>query len=113
MGRPPRRGRGRGKKGKKPPLSREEIERRLRLPRKGEIFGIVVALLGGSRMKVACKDGKERIARIPGKLRKGMWIKEGDVVIVKPWEIEGNKKGDVVYRYYPIQSKILKEKGYI
>ena len=98
---------------KRPMLSREEQERRLRLPRKGEILGVVISLLGGSRMRVACKDGKERITRIPGKLRKGMWIKEGDVVVVLPWSVEGDKKGDIVYRYYPLQARILREKGYL
>ena len=58
--------------------------------------------MGGSRMKVACKDGKERMCRIPGKLRNRVWVRDGDVVIVKPFEIEGDKKGDVIWRYFPL-----------
>ncbi len=86
---------------------------RVRMPREGEILGVVIALVGGSRMKVTCKDGKERMCRIPGKLRNKVWVKDGDVVIVKPWEIEGDKKGDIIWRYYPLQARVLKEKGYI
>jgi len=83
------------------------------MPREGEVLGIVTALVGGSRMKVSCKDGKERTCRIPGKLRNRMWVKDGDVVIVKPWEIEGDSKGDIIWRYYPLQARILKERGHI
>lgn len=95
------------------PLSRDEERRRLRFPREGEVLGVVLGLMGGSRMKVACKDGKERMCRIPGKLKNKIWVKEGDVVIVKPFEIQGDKKGDVIWRYFPTQSRILKEEGHI
>lgn len=102
-------GRGGGQGG------RTEItgESRIRMPSEGEVLGIVIALVGGSRMRVSCKDGKERICRIPGKLRNKMWVKDGDVVIVKPWSIEGDKKGDITWRYYPPQARILKERGQI
>lgn len=104
---------GRGRRGPRPQLSREEERRRMRLPREGEVLGVVLGLMGGSRMKVACKDGKERMCRVPGKLKNRIWVREGDVVIVKPWEIEGDKKGDVIWRYFPMQARILKEEGHI
>lgn len=95
------------------PLSREEEKRRMRLPQQGETLGLVIGLMGGSRMKVVCKDGKERMCRIPGKLRNKIWVKDGDVVIVRPWEIQGDEKGDIIWRYYPLQARILKEEGHI
>ncbi|MBI5227699.1 translation initiation factor eIF-1A [Candidatus Micrarchaeota archaeon] len=95
------------------PFNKEEERRRMRLPKEGEVMGIVMGLMGGSRMKVACKDGKERMCRIPGKLRNKIWVKDGDVVIVKPWEIQGEIKGDIIWRYFPLQAKILKEEGHI
>ncbi|MEW6721898.1 MAG: translation initiation factor eIF-1A [Candidatus Micrarchaeota archaeon] len=103
------------KKPRGPPqqFSREEERRRLRFPREGEVLGVVIGLMGGSRMRVTCKDGKERMCRIPGKLKNRIWVKEGDVVIVKPWEIEGDKKGDIIWRYFPLQARILKEEGHI
>lgn len=100
---------------KRPQLTPEEQQKRLRLPRQeeGELLGIVSGLMGGSRMKVACKDGKERMCRIPGRMKNTIWVKEGDVVILKPWAIEGDTKGDIVWRYNPLQARILKERGYI
>ena len=105
---------GRKKKtGARPVLSHEEEKRRMRLPRDGEVLGMVLGLMGGSRMKVACKDGKDRMCRVPGKLKNRIWVREGDVVIVRPWEIQGDEKGDVIWRYFPSQARILKEDGYI
>ena len=93
----------------------EEPQRRLRLPnqRENEMFGVVIGLMGGSRMKVACKDGKERLCRIPGRMKNTIWVKEGDVVVLRPWEIQGEKRADIVYRYNPMQARMLKEKGFI
>ncbi len=106
-------GKKKGKGPKKPPLTKEEERRRLRLPREGEVLGVVLGLMGGSRMKVACKDDKERMCRVPGKLKNRIWVREGDVVIVKPFEIQGDTKGNVIWRYFPMQARILKEEGYI
>ncbi|MBI2665705.1 translation initiation factor IF-1A, partial [Candidatus Woesearchaeota archaeon] len=60
---------------------------RVRLPIEKEVLGIVQQRLGGSRMRVLCLDGKERICRIPGRLRRALWVRENDVVIVEPWEL--------------------------
>lgn len=90
------------------PDESEEITR-APVPNKsvGEMFGIVDKMLGGSRMVVICEDGITRVARIPGKIKKKMWIKEGDVVIVKPWDFQ-NEKADVIYRYTSTQILYLK-----
>ena len=74
--------------------------------RKGEMFGIVEKLAGASRLNVMCEDGFTRNCRIPGKMKKRMWIREGDLVIVKPWPFQ-NEKADVVYRYTQTQANYL------
>lgn len=89
----------------------EEQEIRVRIPRKGEVLGIVESLLGGSRMSTRCEDGKMRICRVPGRFRKKLWIKEGNVVIVQPWPIQGEKSGDIIWRYTPTQANWLRKKG--
>ena len=55
-------------------------------------------------------DGKSRLCRIPGRLKKRLWVREGDIVLVEPWEYE-DEKGDVVYKYNPTQVHWLKKKG--
>jgi translation initiation factor 1A len=81
------------------------------MPREEEVFGTVEQLLGASRMLVRCKDEKLRVARIPGKMRRRIWVREGDIVIVKPWEVQGDKKGDVVWRYTKPQVARLIQQG--
>ena len=87
--------------------------RRIKLPRGDETFGIVEQRLGGSRMRVRCLDGKTRICRIPGRLKKRLWVREGDLTIIKPWEFGGDKKGDVLFKYRYTQVSFLKKKGYL
>ncbi|MBU0470601.1 MAG: translation initiation factor eIF-1A [Nanoarchaeota archaeon] len=87
---------------------------RVRLPQKNEVLGIVQQRLGGSRMRVLCLDGKERICRIPGRLRRGLWVRENDVVIVSPWELGGEDKGDIFYKYKSkAEVAFLRKKGYL
>ena len=86
---------------------------RIKLPRGEETFGVVEQRLGGSRMKVRCLDGKTRMTRIPGRLKRRLWVREGDFIIVEPWELGGDAKGDVIYKYTKSQVQFLKKKGYL
>ena len=70
------------------------------------------SLLGANRIKVKCIDGITRMGRIPGKMKKRIWIRQGDVVILIPWEIE-NDKADVVWRYTGPQVDWLQRKGFL
>jgi len=87
---------------------------RVRIPKGKEILGIVEQRLGGSRMRVNCLDGKERICRIPGRLRRALWVREKDIVIIEPWELGGDTKGDVIYKYRSkAEVAFLKRKGFL
>ncbi len=96
---------------KKPSAPGEPI--RMRLPRPGEIVGIVTELVGGARMRVQCADGKERLARVPGKIRRRIWVKVSDYVLIVPWSVEGDEKADIVFRYTRVQSDALRAKGFL
>jgi translation initiation factor 1A len=87
---------------------------RVKLPnkKKGEIFGIADQLLGASHIKVMCADSKSRMARIPGKMKKRMWIREGDLIIIRPWSFQ-DEKADVVWRYTKTQASYLSRKKMI
>jgi translation initiation factor 1A len=89
----------------------EEPIIRIKSPGRGEVLGIIESMLGSNRMMVRCQDNKMRICRIPGKMRKRIWMREGDAVIVKPWDIQGDKSGDVVFKYTPTQAGWLKKRG--
>ena len=85
---------------------------KLRYPNKkeGEMFGIADQLLGASRIKIMCADGKARMGRISGKIRKRMWIREGDLVIIMPWEFQDDKC-EVTYRFTRTEASILARKS--
>lgn len=86
----------------------EEEYFRLRLPKKHkkEMFAIAERLMGGSRINAVCEDGKARMARIPGKMKRRARVRTGDLMIVKPWEIQ-DEKADVIHRYTRTQAITL------
>ncbi len=86
---------------------------RIRKPKEGELFGIVIENLGSGKLRVDCDDGLTRLCRIPGKLRKRVWIRINDLILIKPWDIEPKEKADVIWRYTTTEANWLKRKGFI
>jgi translation initiation factor 1A len=82
------------------------------LPKEGELIGIIEQRYGGNKMKVSCLDGKERIGRVPGRLKRYLWLRPGDVIIIAPWELD-DEKGDILLKYKPNQIKWLKQNGHL
>ena len=89
----------------------EEVGR-LPLPRRnrGEVFGIANQLLGAARIRVMCEDNVSRMGRITGKMKKKMWIREGDLLIVRPWGFQEGK-ADILFRYSRTQSQYLSRRN--
>ncbi|MCD6530747.1 translation initiation factor eIF-1A [Candidatus Bathyarchaeota archaeon] len=98
--------------GKKKVLSEEEIKD-LVLPSENDVLGIAVKLLGYDRVLVKCQDGHERLCRIRGKMKRRVWIRVGDVVLVSPWEFQSDKRGDIFWRYTKSQAEWLRKNGYL
>jgi len=98
------------KKGDNP---QEEQVIRVRTPKGKEVLATVTQRLGGSRMYVACLDGKTRLARIPGRLKKSLWVRAGDIVLIEPWEFGGDEKGDIIWKYNQTQVQWLRQKGFL
>ena len=94
------------------PEPTENIRVTLPYKPKGEMFAVAETFQGGSRLQLICEDGKRRMGRIPGKLRRRMWVRENDLLIVVPWSFQ-DSKADVKFRYTPTQTSNLKRKGKI
>ena len=75
-----------------------------------EMFALAEQILGGRRVNVLCADGEMRLARIPGKMRRRQWVREGDLIIVWPWDFQ-DSKADVKHRYTKTQAMYLSRKG--
>ena len=101
------------KKGKRPETSEDEVLR-VRLPEEGEVLGLVVQILGGGFLLVRCTDGYMRKVQIPGKFRKRMWCRVGDIISCMPWYGMGEEeRGTLVYRYKQNETNWLVQNGYI
>lgn len=102
---------------KKEELARQEALqqeiRRIKTPRGRQCFGIIEQRLAASRLRVRCLDGRSRVCRIPGRLKRRLWVRERDIVIVEPWEFSGDEKGDIIFKYSKSQVEFLKTRGYL
>lgn len=83
------------------------------LPSKNDVLGVAVKMLGAERIMVKCQDGKDRLCRIRGKLKKRVWIREGDIVLVSPWDFQMETRGDIFWRYRKNQSDWLRNHNYL
>ena len=85
---------------------------RVKMPNKrvNEMFALAEQILGGRRVTVLCADGETRMARIPGKMRRRQWVRDGDLIIVWPWDFQ-DAKADVKHRYTKTQAMYLSRKG--
>lgn len=98
--------------GKRKVISEEEIHDMV-LPTANDVLCVAVKLLGFDRLLVKCQDGHERLCRIRGKMKRRVWIREGDVVLVSPWDFQSDSRGDVFWRYTRGQADLLRKKGYL
>jgi len=98
--------------GKKKVLTEEELSE-MTLPSGNDILGVAIKLLGFDRVLVKCQDGNERLCRIRGKMKRRVWIRQKDVVLVSPWDFQSDKRGDLIWRYTKAQAEWLRKKGYL
>ena len=96
------------KKGKKP----VQEDRELRFANESEEYAQITKILGDGRFQCKCSDGIERIAHVRGKMRKRVWLANGDIILVSLREFEP-EKCDVVEKYKDKELTKLKSNGEI
>jgi len=97
--------------GKRKIVNEEDLSN-VHLPVGSDVLGIAVKMLGFDRVTVKCQDGHERLCRIRGKLKRRVWIRLGDVVLVSPWDFQSDARGDICWRYRRNETGWLRSKGY-
>jgi translation initiation factor 1A len=98
--------------GKRKVLNESELKE-IQLPQEGELLGRVINLLGSDQVLVKCTDNVVRRGRIRGKLKRRIWIRDNDIVIIAPWDFTKDARGDVVWRFTLPQVDWLKNNGHI
>jgi len=83
---------------------------RVRMPKKGELIGVVLQRFGGNRMEVHASDNKKRNCRVPGRFKKFLWLRPRDIVLIMPWP-DDDTKGDIIFKYNPGAVHQLRKKG--
>ena len=97
--------------GKRKVINETKIDS-LHSPQENEILGISEKLLGYDRIMVRCQDGVTRLCRIKGKMKRKVWIRLNDIVLVAPWDFQ-DTRGDIVWRYKGNEAEWLRGQGYL
>ncbi|KAG2164656.1 hypothetical protein JADG_004395 [Aureobasidium aubasidani] len=73
-------------------------------------YAQVVKMLGNGRLEAQCFDGEKRLGHIRGKLRKKVWINQGDIILLSLRDYQ-DEKGDVILKYNADEARSLKAYG--
>jgi len=45
-------------------------------------------------------------------MKKKVWLRENDIVLVAPWDFQSDTRGDIIYRYLKEEVRRLKNEGF-
>jgi len=76
----------------------------------GQEYAQVIKMLGNGRLEAQCFDGEKRLAHIRGKMRKKVWINQGDIILLSLRDFQDDK-ADVIQKYTADEARNLKSYG--
>lgn len=104
---------GKGGKNRRRGKNENEAEKReLVFKEDGQEYAQVAKMLGNGRLEAICFDGTKRLCHIRGKLRKKVWINQGDIILVGLRDYQ-DAKADVILKYNADEARNLKTYGEI
>ena len=74
-----------GKKKSKPSPAGSAVRRAGKLPSGDMQYAVIREFNGGSRFTALCEDGNNRMVRIPGKLKRRMWCRVNDLILINKY----------------------------
>lgn len=104
---------GKGKGGKNRRRGKNDNggqKRELIYKEEGQEYGQVTKMLGNGRIEVTCFDGIKRMGHIRGKLRKKVWMGQGDIILVSLRDFQDDQC-DVIHKYNSDEARTLKQQG--
>eukprot|EP01112_Ceratiomyxa_fruticulosa_P007372 TRINITY_DN1909_c0_g1_i1.p1 TRINITY_DN1909_c0_g1~~TRINITY_DN1909_c0_g1_i1.p1 ORF type:complete len:151 (+),score=33.65 TRINITY_DN1909_c0_g1_i1:240-692(+) len=101
---------GKGGKNRRRGRNDNEEKRELQFKEDGQEYAQVIKMLGNGRLEALCFDGTKRLCHIRGKLRKKVWVNQGDIVLVGLRDYQDDK-ADVILRYNADEARSLKAYG--
>jgi len=106
---PKNKGKG-GKNRRRGKNENDNEKRELTFKEEGQEYAQVIKMLGNGRLEALCFDGEKRLAHIRGKLRKKVWINQGDIILLSLRDYQ-DEKGDVILKYSADEARSLKAYG--
>ncbi|ESZ91473.1 eukaryotic translation initiation factor 1A [Sclerotinia borealis F-4128] len=106
---PKNKGKG-GKNRRRGKNENDNEKRELTFKEEGQEYAQVIKMLGNGRLEALCFDGTRRLAHIRGKLRKKVWINQGDIILLSLRDYQ-DEKGDVILKYSADEARSLKAYG--
>ncbi|KAF7488430.1 Eukaryotic translation initiation factor 1A [Sarcoptes scabiei] len=106
---PKNKGKG-GKNRRRGKNENEDEKRELVFKEDGQEYAQVMRMLGNGRLEAYCFDGVKRLCHIRGKLRKKVWINQGDIILIGLRDYQ-DTKADVILKYNPEEARNLKTYG--
>ncbi|GAA6059242.1 hypothetical protein JCM10212_006635 [Sporobolomyces blumeae] len=85
-------------------------KRELVFKEEGQEYAQVLKMLGNGRVEAMCFDGEKRLAHIRGKMRKKVWINQGDIILLSLRDFQDDK-ADVIQKYTADEARNLKAYG--
>lgn len=104
---------GKGKGGKNRRRGKNDSgaqKRELIYKEDGQEYAQITKMLGNGRIEVGCFDGTKRMGHIRGKLRKKVWMSQGDIILVSLRDFQ-DEQCDVVHKYNSDEARTLKNVG--
>ncbi|BGP27037.1 Translation initiation factor 1A [Rhodotorula toruloides] len=106
---PKNKGKG-GKNRRRGKNENEGDKRELTFKEEGQEYAQVLKMLGNGRVEAMCFDGEKRLAHIRGKMRKKVWINQGDIILLSLRDFQDDK-ADVIQKYSADEARKLKQYG--
>merc|ERR1712188_238298 len=101
---------GKGGKSRRRGKNEGDDKRELVFKEDGQEYAQVLTMLGNGRLEAQCFDGVKRMCHIRGKMRKRVWVCQGDIVLVGLRDYQ-DEKGDVILKYSADEARNLKAYG--
>jgi len=99
---------GKGGKNRRRGKNEGETKRELIFKENGQEYAQVLRMLGNGRLEAQCFDGEKRLCHIRGKLRKKVWVNQGDIVLIGLRDYQ-DAKADVILKYSADEARQLKQ----
>lgn len=103
-------GKGKGGRNRRRGKNDSGQKRELIYKEDGQEYAQITKMVGNGRLEVLCFDGIKRTGHIRGKLRKKVWMGQGDIILVSLRDFQ-DEQCDVVHKYNSDEARTLKNVG--